>query len=142
MIRGIERAVLLLLLLWVSIAHSQSLLRIPIYINGKEISAEVAKTPEERTQGLMGRKSLDRDEGMFFIFETEDYHRFWMKDTLLPLSIAFIDKEYRIVGITDMRPRSLELHGPPRPVLYALEMKQGWFSDHGIRIGDVLRFSK
>jgi hypothetical protein len=90
----------------------------------------------------MGRRHLGENEGMLFIFETEDYHSFWMKNTLIPLSIAFIDGEGKIVRIVDMEPLSLESHPPPRPILYALEMKKGWFSTNGIRVGDVLRFSK
>ena len=103
---------------------------------------EVAKTPEERTKGLMGRKHLGKNEGMLFIFEAEDYHGFWMKDTQIPLSIAFIDKEGQIVRITDMKPFALESHPPPKPVLYALEMERGWFAANGIRAGDTVRFSK
>ena len=140
--RGIEGIIFILFLLWISIAHSQSLLKIPLYIKSREISVEVAKTPEERAHGLMGRKDLGRDEGMLFVFETEDYHGFWMKDTHVPLSIAFIDKECRIVRITDMKPRTLESHIPPQPILYALEMKRGWFSIHDIKVGDVIKFSK
>ncbi len=132
----------LIFLFWISVAQSQDLLKLPLYINGKEIWVEVAKTPNERAKGLMGRKRLGRDEGMFFIFEAEGYHSFWMKDTLIPLSIAFIDKEGRIVRITDMKPQTLESHHPPIPILYALEMKKGWFSAHGIKVGDILRFSK
>jgi uncharacterized membrane protein (UPF0127 family) len=79
---------------------------------------------------------------MLFIFETEDYHGFWMKDTFVPLSIAFIDKDGRIVGITDMKPMTLDSHVPPRPILYALEMNKGWFSLHRIKVGDIVRFSK
>jgi hypothetical protein len=125
-----------------SAAHSQSSLKVPIYLKNKEIWVEVAKTPEERTRGLMGRKHLGKDEGMLFIFEKEDYHGFWMKDTQIPLSIAFIDKEGRIVRITDMKPLTLETHNPPQPILYALEMKKGWFSANGLKVGDTLRFSK
>jgi uncharacterized membrane protein (UPF0127 family) len=66
-----------------------------------------------RSYGLMGRIHLGRDEGMLFIFETEDYHGFWMKDTLLPLSIAFIGKDGRIVWITDMKPLTSDSHVPP-----------------------------
>jgi hypothetical protein len=139
----IERITFVLFLfLLTSVAHSQSLLKIPIYIKDKEIWVEVAKTPEERTHGLMGRKHLGKDEGMLFIFEKEDYHGFWMKDTQISLSIAFIDKEGRIVRITDMKPLTLEIHTPPQPILDALEMKKGWFSANGIKVGDVLRFSK
>jgi uncharacterized protein len=103
---------------------------------------EVAKTPEETVLGLMGRKYLGRDEGMLFVFEKEDYHSFWMKDTHIPLSIAFIDKECRIVNMTDMKPLTLEPHPPPQPILYALEMNRGWFSNNGIKVGDVIKFSK
>ena len=141
--RRIKRiAFLLIFLLGASIAQSQNFLKIPLYINEKEIWVEVAKTPAERAKGLMGRKHLGQEEGMFFIFETEDYHAFWMKDTLIPLSIAFIDKSGRIVEIADMKPLSLDSHSPPKPVLYTLEMKKGWFSMNGIKVGDIVRFSK
>jgi len=103
---------------------------------------EVAQTPEERSYGLMGRKHLGKDEGMLFIFETEDYHGFWMKDTFLPLSIAFIGKDGRIVWITEMKPLTLDSHVPPKPILYALEMNKGWFSSHRVKVGDEIRFSK
>ncbi|OGP55382.1 MAG: hypothetical protein A2162_11725 [Deltaproteobacteria bacterium RBG_13_52_11b] len=140
--RKIEGVTLILFLFWASVVHSQELLKIPLYVKDKEIRVEVAKAPEERGRGLMGRKQLGDSEGMLFIFETEDYHSFWMKNTLIPLSIAFIDKEGRIVRVTDMKPLTLESHAPPKPVLYALEMKQGWFSANGIKVGDVIRFSK
>jgi uncharacterized protein len=140
--RKIEGIVLLLVLFWASVVHSQGLLKIPLYVKDKEIRVEVAKAPEERAQGLMGRKQLGDSEGMLFIFEMEDYHSFWMKNTLIPLSIAFIDKEGRILRITDMKPLTLDSHAPPKPVLYALEMKQGWFSANGIKVGDIIRFSK
>ena len=132
----------LVLILLASLAHSQGLLKIPVYLKNREVWVEVPKTPQERAQGLMGRRHLGENEGMLFIFETEDYHSFWMKNTLIPLSIAFIDGEGKIVRIVDMEPLSLESHPPPRPILYALEMKKGWFSTNGIRVGDVLRFSK
>ncbi len=139
-IKGI--AFLLILFLETSIAQSQNLFKIPLYMNDKEIWVEVAKTPTERAKGLMGRKHLGPEEGMFFIFETEDYHSFWMKDTLISLSIAFIDKSGRIVRITDMKPLSSASHPPPVPILFALEMKKGWFSANGVKVGDVVRFSK
>jgi uncharacterized protein len=132
----------LLCILWISAPHSQSLSRIPIYIKGREIQVEVAKTEEERAKGLMGRRSLGKNEGMLFIFDVEGYHGFWMKNTLLPLSIAFIDKKGEVVWITDMEPLTLSVHDPPKPVLYALEMSRGWFAANGIKAGDVMRFSK
>ncbi len=140
--RRIEGVLSILFLLWVPIAFSQSVLKIPLYIHHREIWVEVAQTPEERAHGLMSRKHLGKDEGMLFIFETEDYHGFWMKNTLIPLSIAFIDKEGRIVWVTDMKPLSLESHLPPKPILYALEMNKGWFTKNSVKVGDVVRFSK
>ena len=131
------------LLLLVSFAYSQKIFKIPIYLkDNKEIWVEVAITPEERAKGLMGRKYMGKDDGMLFIFEKEDYHSFWMKNTFIPLSIAFIDKNGRIVSIQDMEPLSLQSHTPPEPILYALEMKKGWFSKYGIKEGDVVKFSK
>jgi uncharacterized membrane protein (UPF0127 family) len=115
-------AFLLILFLGPPNAHSQNVYKIPLYIHDKEIWVEVAKTPTERAKGLMGRKHLGQEGGMFFIFETEDYHSFWMKDTVIPLS--------------------LDSHTPPVPILYALEMKIGWFAAHGIQVGAVVRFSK
>jgi uncharacterized membrane protein (UPF0127 family) len=135
-------ASLVFLLLLTSTALSENLLKIPLYIKSKEIWVEVAKTPEERNRGLMGRNHLGKDEGMLFVFEKEDYHSFWMKDTRIPLSIAFIDKEGRIVSIQDMRPLTLESHTPPQLILYALEMKKDWFFSNGIKAGDVVKFSK
>ena len=141
--RRIEGVLFILILLWIiPIARSQTILKIPLYIGQKEIWVEVAKTPEERGYGLMGRKHLGKDGGMLFIFETEDRHGFWMKNTFIPLSIAFIDKNGRIVSITDMKPLTLDSHVPPQPVLYALEMNKGWFSSRGIKVGDMVRFSK
>jgi len=140
--RKIEGILFILFLIWVPIASSQSVLKIPLYFNHKEIWVEVAKTPEEIAYGLMGRKHLAENEGMLFVFETEGYHGFWMKDTLVPLSIAFFDKEGRIVWITDMKPLTLNSHVPPKPILYALEMNKGWFTKNSIKVGDVVRFSK
>lgn len=140
--RGIEGILILILLLWPLVPFSQGIQKIPLFIRQKTIWVEVSKTPEERYRGLMGRRYLGKDEGMLFIFETEDYHGFWMKDTLIPLSIAFIDRKGKIVGITDMKPLTLNSHFPPKPSLYALEMNQGWFSSNGIKVGDLIRFSK
>jgi len=140
--RKIEGILSILFLLWIPVAFSQSIQKVPLYFHHKEIWVEVAKTPEEISHGLMGRKHLGKDEGMLFIFETEGYHSFWMKDTLIPLSIAFIDKDGRIVWITDMKPLTLDSHVPTEPILYGLEMNKGWFSSHGLKVGDTIRFSK
>lgn len=140
--RRVQAIGLVLILLGVSPVLPEGLLKIPLYLRDKVIQVEVAKTPEERAQGLMGRKRLGQSEGMLFIFDTEDYHSFWMKNTLIALSIAFIDKEGRIVTIADMKPLTLDSHAPSKPVLYALEMNRGWFSANGIKAGDTVRFSK
>jgi uncharacterized membrane protein (UPF0127 family) len=140
--RKIKATLFILFFLWSPLTHSATLPRIPLYVHDKEIRVEVAQTPEERSYGLMGRKHLGKDEGMLFIFETEDYHGFWMKDTFLPLSIAFMGKDGRIVWITDMKPLTLDSHVPPKPILYALEMNKGWFATHGVKVGDKIRFSK
>jgi uncharacterized membrane protein (UPF0127 family) len=140
--RRIKAILFSLLFVSFSVAHSQGLPQIPLYIKAKEIRVEVAKTPDERALGLMNRKQLEKDEGMLFIFESEGYHSFWMKNTLLPLSIAFIDKDGRIVDIKDMKPLSLDSHSPSKQVLYALEMNKGWFKKNGVKIGDLVRFSK
>lgn len=131
-----------LFVLSVSLAPSQDLPRIPVYIKDREIRVEVARTEGDRARGLMERKSLGKNEGMLFIFEEEGYHGFWMKNTLLPLSIAFMTKEGKIVSITDMKPLDLSVHNPPKAILYALEMNKGWFAANGIKAGDIIRFSK
>lgn len=141
-VRGIEVALFFILFLLTSFAYPENLPKIPIYIKEREIWVEVARTPAERALGLMDRKHLGKEEGMLFIFEEEGYHSFWMKNTLIPLSIAFINKEGRIIKITDMKPLTLNSHSPPQPVLYALEMNQGWFTKNKIKVGDVMRFSK
>jgi uncharacterized membrane protein (UPF0127 family) len=141
-IKEIAAALLLVFLFWESTVYPQAPLKIPLYLKQTEIWVEVAKTPEERAKGLMNRNQLGKDEGMLFIFETEGIHGFWMKNTLIPLSIAFIDKDGKIVRISEMKPQTLDSHDPPQPILYALEMNKGWFAAHGFKVGDVIRFSK
>ena len=104
---------------------------------GKQaVRAEVVDTLEAQERGLMHREHLCADCGMLFVFATPARYGFWMKDTLLPLSIAFIDAHGRIINITDMRANTLDVHYPDRDALYTLEMNQGWFARHGIRAGD------
>jgi uncharacterized membrane protein (UPF0127 family) len=99
------------------------------------IQAEVAQTPEQRTIGLMFRREMGLNDGMLFIFEEPTKQCFWMKDTLLPLSIAFIADDGAIVNLDDMQPQTLEPHCSKKPVRYVLEMNQGWFSKRGIGPG-------
>lgn len=96
------------------------------------IHAEVANTDATRQTGLMRRESLAPNSGMIFVFEEPDLQCFWMRNTLVPLSIAFISDDGTVVNIEDMQPQTDDAHCSKKPVRYALEMAQGWFSGHGI----------
>lgn len=102
------------------------------------IRAEVANTEATRRVGLMFRKELSGNDGMLFVFEQPDLQCFWMHNTLLPLSIAFIADDGTIVNIEDMAPQTEDPHCAKKPVRYALEMAQGWFEQHGIKTGNKL----
>jgi|SRR6266550_380105 uncharacterized protein len=112
---------------------------ITLTINEHKAVAEVVTTPEQRANGLMRRFSLQPDHGMLFVFERPQPLGFWMKNTYIPLSIAFIDATGRIVSIDDMKPLDESTHWSKAPALYALEMKQGWFAGKGIAAGDFVR---
>lgn len=105
------------------------------------LSIEVADTPEERAVGLMNRESMPEDSGMLFDFQEEVQAAFWMKNTLLPLSIAFIDKSGVIVHIEDMEPQTEDLHYSPSLYRYAIEAKQGWYEENGIVVGDTVELN-
>jgi len=99
------------------------------------IQAEVANTAATRSQGLMQRKSMAQGAGMLFLFDEPAMHCMWMKNTLIPLSVAFIDERGEIVNIADMQPQDETTHCATRPARYALEMNQGWFKKRGIAPG-------
>ena len=103
------------------------------------IQAEVAQTPTEQMIGMMHRTSMGANEGMLFVYAEPQRHCFWMRNTLLPLTIAFIDDDGRIVNLADMQPKSEQSHCSARPVRFALEMNQGWFDKRGIKSGFRLR---
>jgi uncharacterized membrane protein (UPF0127 family) len=105
--------------------------------DGEEASlfVEIADTPEERSVGLMHRESLPEDQGMLFVFENDGQHNFYMENTLIPLSIAFIKADGTIVEIEDMEPQTEELHSGPEPYRYTVEANQGWFERNGISAG-------
>jgi hypothetical protein len=102
------------------------------------IRAEVVSDPGSRAQGLMHRKSLAQNAGMLFIFDERAPHCMWMKNTLVPLSVAFIDERGSIVNIADMEPHSEASHCAAQPVRYALEMNRGWFAARGVKPGSRL----
>jgi uncharacterized protein len=105
-------------------------------IGKQKLVAEIAATPEQRMTGLMNRFSLKPDHGMIFVFERAEPQAFWMKNTFIPLSIAFIGSDGRIVNIEDMAPQDESQHWSAGPAQYALEMRKGWFAEHGIGPGD------
>jgi uncharacterized membrane protein (UPF0127 family) len=100
---------------------------LPLVVGGRTLQAEVAATPAQRQRGLMGRSHLAADSGMLFVFETPGRHCFWMRDTPLPLAVAFIGDDGRVTGVADMRPRSDTRHCAAVPVRFALEIAQGSF---------------
>lgn len=110
-----------------------------LHIEGKRLTAEIADTPELRSRGLMYRTDLAPDQGMLFIFDQAARHCMWMRNTPLPLSVAFIDASGRITNIADMQPFSDTAHCANRPVLFALETRQGWFTEHQLGPGHRVR---
>lgn len=102
------------------------------------IRAEVAARDPDRQQGLMYREKMGTNEGMVFVFDGVAQVCMWMKNTLIPLSVAFIDERGTIVNIEDMQPQTTDSHCARRPVRYALEMNQGWFRQKNIKPGTVI----
>ena len=107
----------------------------PLTIGKHKVMAEVAITAEQRAVGLMNRFSLKSDHGMLFVFERPEAQAFWMRNTYIPLSIAFIAADGRIINIDDMKPQTEDSHYSTGPALYALEVRKGWFAQRGIGPG-------
>lgn len=103
------------------------------------IDAQVAATPDQRQTGLMFRKDMPQHEGMIFVFDQPSKQCFWMKNTLIPLSAAFLADDGTIINIEDMKPLSLDGHCSAQPVRYVLEMNKGWFAKKGIKAGSKLQ---
>jgi uncharacterized protein len=120
-------------------ASAQTLPISKMYIGMYAISAEVAATQASRQTGLMYRTYMPNNQGMLFVFERHATHCFWMRNTLVPLTIAFLDDDGSIVNMIDMEPRSETNHCPVRPVRFALEMTQGWFQTRHIQVGQKIR---
>lgn len=102
------------------------------------IEAEVAASQADRSQGLMHRRAMPQNHGMIFVFPVSAVHCFWMKNTPLPLSIAFLDEKGTIVHIDEMAPETETSHCPSRPARFALEMNTGWFKARGLKPGAVI----
>jgi uncharacterized membrane protein (UPF0127 family) len=103
-----------------------------------QLAVRLATTPEERAQGLMGIEDLPADQGMAFVFDEPTTARFWMKDTLIPLSIAFVDEDGRVIAIRDMEPCAADpcpMYGAAGPYVMAVEANAGWFEEAGVDVG-------
>ena len=109
--------------------------RLQLQAGAHALQVEVASTPQQREIGLMGRTRLEADTGMLFVFEQKATHCFWMRNTLIPLSIAFLADDGTIVDIQDMQPHTLTFHCPRGPIRYALEVPLGGFRSKDIRLG-------
>lgn len=103
------------------------------------IQAEFADNDASRMQGLMHRTSMGQNSGMLFVFEDARIHCMWMKNTLIPLSVAFLDERGTILNVAQMEPQSERTHCAARPARYALEMNRGWFDSRGIKAGARIR---
>jgi uncharacterized protein len=125
---------------WVLVAVSAfacaaELPEIPLTIAGHKATAEVASTDAQRGTGLMHRRMLPENRGMLFIFPDVAMHGMWMMNTYVPLSVAFLDREGRIINIEDMQPQTQNSHTAAKPAKYALEMNLGWFAKRNIKPG-------
>ncbi len=112
--------------------------RVELSLGMRQIHAELADSVPARMQGLMYRTSLEPNSGMLFVYERPAMECMWMKNTLIPLSVAFIDEAGKIINIESMQPQTESSHCTERPASYALEMEQGWFARNGIGEGAVL----
>ena len=126
---------------WSQESPQLNLERIKLTSGMHRLDVQVAATPDQRQIGLMFRKDMPQHEGMIFVFEQASQQCFWMKNTLLPLSAAFIDDDGTIVNIEDMKPQTLDGHCSAKPVRYVLEMNKGWFAKKGIQPGAKLQGS-
>ena len=131
----------LLLVLMAPLGRSQTeaqtdLPRIKLQVGIHLIDAQLAQTPQHHQIGLMFRQEMPEHEGMLFVFETAKQQCFWMKNTVLPLTAAFLDDAGRIVNLASMTPRSTQSHCSARPVRYVLELQQVWFEKRKIKAGD------
>jgi uncharacterized membrane protein (UPF0127 family) len=112
---------------------------VDLYVGMHRLKTELAIEPKDRATGLMWRESMPDNQGMLFVFEDHAIHCFWMRNTLIPLSIAFLRDDGSIVNIADMQPQLDTGHCPAEPVRYALEVNQGWFAKRNIAAPQAVR---
>lgn len=116
-----------------------TLQRVDLTAGMYRIDAQVAQAPQERQIGLMHRKEMPQQEGMLFIFDEPGVQCFWMKNTLLPLTAAFVADDGTVVNLADMQPQTTDSHCSDKPVRFVLEMNQGWFRSRAMKAGFQLR---
>ena len=129
--------------LWCVLSFAQDqpqtqLARIKLQLGMYQIDTQVAQTPDQRSIGLMFRSDMPAHEGMLFVFDQPSTQCFWMKNTLLPLTVAFVADDGTIVNLADMKPQSTDSHCSLKPVRFVLEMHQGWFTKKGFKAGNKL----
>lgn len=135
--RFAARALAALALAAAALAHAEAPLPVrQVKVAGHALKVEVAATIEQRMKGLMFREKLGANDGMLFVFDEPGYHAMWMKNTPLPLSVAFVDGAGAILNILDMEPHTLDQHAAAGPAVYAIETNKGWFARRGIKAGD------
>jgi uncharacterized membrane protein (UPF0127 family) len=131
----LKRSLAALFFAFASAASAQQLPVIQLTAGIHLVRAEVAADFTTRMQGLMHRESLAPNAGMLFVFDETATHCMWMKNTLIPLSVAFVDASGTIINIADMQPHSEQSHCASAPALFALEMTRGWFAQRGVKAG-------
>lgn len=131
----VKHALAVVSLCLLAVAARAEMPEIALALDGHKLTAEVAHTDADRALGLMHRRMLPENRGMLFVFPQAAPLGFWMMNTHIPLSIAFIDDAGTIINIADMKPLTTDTHNSARPARYALEMNQGWFRKRGIRSG-------
>jgi len=131
----LKRVIAVVALCLLAVAARAEMPEIALALDGHKLMAEVAHTEADRTLGLMHRRMLPENRGMLFVFPQTAPLGFWMMNTYLPLSIAFIDDAGAIINITDMKPLTTDIHNSAGPARYALEMNRGWFRKRGIKSG-------
>ena len=109
--------------------------RVTLQAGMYQIDTQVAQTPDQRSMGLMWRREMPQHEGMLFVFEQPAPQCFWMMNTLIPLTAAFIADDGTIVNLADMQPQTTNSHCSDKPVRFVLEMNQGWFAKRGFKAG-------
>ncbi len=143
-VNAMKRALLTLLFSGLALAASAqdtpqtNLPRIKLQAGMHQIDTQVAQTEAQRQTGLMFRKEMPQHEGMLFVFEQPATQCFWMKNTLLPLTAAFLADDGTIVNLVDMKPQTTDSHCSEKPVRFVLEMNQGWFAKKGLKAGSRL----